>query len=341
VKNRGEVPSRVAEEIAAFVDRIERLVEGSQDMHELFEEVRQPQSAVDAGLVRVMRQLTVDFLLTHADDPEVNNGLEFNVVCMAAGYDGATDFCDAEVYMFGKEAQSPVPKALSLALGLGLTMAIVDRCSGLSWEDYPPKVTGWPTVHLQFRPGHFDMIYKTPDVEALNSLFAQPRQKTQGIFTLAAPPVAVVEEMREQQVQHKAAVPRQARLSPPLPPARTPSRSPARSCAVSAKCARSGNVAQAAKLVKSCPRSDGDTTVGDSPLPVRTEDGGHRTPRSHSYADEDEVAPSESPQSTRTSIAAMWPDEEGPSAEASDGKSVVEFSPGLLHVRSERTAGHT
>lgn len=126
---------------------------------------------LDLALVRALRQLSVDFIRSNRDDVRVGQGLSLSQICSAesSGYQGVDDFCDREVLSMGREAEGVVLNALAMALGESFRVVYLDRAepqgaSGVEVPvmDYHPLEdvgTQTPRIHVQFRPGHYDVIY--------------------------------------------------------------------------------------------------------------------------------------------------------------------------------------
>ncbi|CAK0833999.1 unnamed protein product [Prorocentrum cordatum] len=99
---------------------------------------------------------------------EASAGISYEVVCLAQGYGGVEDFCRRVVLPMGTEAEGVVLGALPAALGVGLRVVLLDRRGS---KDVPlcdynmpagaPEsgAVAAPVVHLQLRPGHYDLLY--------------------------------------------------------------------------------------------------------------------------------------------------------------------------------------
>lgn len=140
----------------------------------LFHSMRDPESLEDKALVRALRRLTVDYLLKYADDDEANHGISFTVACMAQDQGSVLNFCESVVLPMDIEAEGIVLNALPSAMGIGLRVAYLDRDGStgkeLVFHDYclegrgpgdAPAGTrgGRPLIHVQLRPGHYDLLY--------------------------------------------------------------------------------------------------------------------------------------------------------------------------------------
>mmetsp|Transcript_27201 Transcript_27201/g.77553 ORF Transcript_27201/g.77553 Transcript_27201/m.77553 type:complete len:369 (+) Transcript_27201:213-1319(+) len=127
-----------------------------------------PGSALDLALVRALRHVAAACLRKLAHDEEASAGISYEVVCLAQGYGGVEDFCRRVVLPMGTEAEGVVLGALPAALGVGLRVVLLDRRGS---KDVPlcdynmpagaPEsgAVAAPVVHLQLRPGHYDLLY--------------------------------------------------------------------------------------------------------------------------------------------------------------------------------------
>jgi len=144
-------------------------------------------ASIDMAVVRALRRLTARFMLRNADDCEICNGMSFRILCDAQGLGTPDDFCRKVILPVGVEAESLVMNAIVPALGISLRVAILDRggASGLCFEDYeaPRGPAERVTVHLQLRPGHYDLLYwQDPSAETLSPMSVrQARPVTFGI----------------------------------------------------------------------------------------------------------------------------------------------------------------
>jgi len=68
------------------------------------------------------------------------------------------EFCQLEVEPMYKESDHIHIIALTAALGLGVRVVYMDRGAGAQ-HDFPESQT--PTIHLLYRPGHYDILYPT------------------------------------------------------------------------------------------------------------------------------------------------------------------------------------
>jgi len=69
---------------------------------ELLESMSDPDKPADLALVRALRRVTADFLRKHKDDVEMNEGISFDQICEAAGYEGVETFCKDKVLLVGE-----------------------------------------------------------------------------------------------------------------------------------------------------------------------------------------------------------------------------------------------
>lgn len=120
--------------------------------------------SLDLAMVRALRRLTARCMLDRADDWETCNGISFRMLCEAQGLGTPEDFCRKVISPMGVEAESLVMNAIVPALETPLRLALLDRgdASGLVFEDYTvagKDTSELPRVHLQLRPGHYDLLY--------------------------------------------------------------------------------------------------------------------------------------------------------------------------------------
>jgi len=131
----------------------------------------------DAAFIRALRQLVANFITAHADDSSMPGGISYNAVCRAQGWKDAAHFAMEEVMTMGCEAEGITLPATAMALGIDLCIIFLDRqkASNLTFVDYPARgtteVEAEPvkrlTIHLQHRPGHYDLIYFTCNLAPL------------------------------------------------------------------------------------------------------------------------------------------------------------------------------
>mmetsp|Transcript_150479 Transcript_150479/g.382551 ORF Transcript_150479/g.382551 Transcript_150479/m.382551 type:complete len:170 (+) Transcript_150479:516-1025(+) len=127
---------------------------------------------LDPALVRALRRLAADFLQANAHDEEVTgNGMSFaQIVEVATEYPNLDAFCHRAVLVEGVEAEHVVLNALAAALGIGLRVALLDPRDGsaeVPFQDYggeleQAEAEARPVVHVQLRPGHYDLLYFGP-----------------------------------------------------------------------------------------------------------------------------------------------------------------------------------
>uniref|UniRef100_A0A7S1B1P2 ubiquitinyl hydrolase 1 n=1 Tax=Noctiluca scintillans TaxID=2966 RepID=A0A7S1B1P2_NOCSC len=128
------------------------------------------QNTVDLALIRAVRHLVADHLVSNADSLG-ESGISYDVVCMAQGYDNVSDFCRKVVLPLGVEAEGIVLNGVPQALGIDLRVALLDRSGSgdVAFCDYsssgsdtivsPCAAREVPLVHVQLRPGHYDVLY--------------------------------------------------------------------------------------------------------------------------------------------------------------------------------------
>lgn len=152
-----------------FVERLFRLASGHSwqdggglDLLASFED-KSP-DGIDQACIRAIRKLVAQCIITRADDCSLCGGIDFRTLCEVQGLGSPEDFCNTVVLPMGVEAESVVMNALVCALDVGLKLALLDRTeqSGLVFESYEPPGEGNSdhfTVHVQLRPGHYDLLY--------------------------------------------------------------------------------------------------------------------------------------------------------------------------------------
>jgi len=134
----------------------------------------EPNCTLDLALVRALRHLLAQFLIEHAHDPTLGHGIDFYTICNAQGYADVADFCKKVVLPMGAEADGAITDIMPKALGIGMSIAFLDRrdivLKVFTYELDDVKVTKdnrgsafsdfkKPIIHLQLRPGHYDMLY--------------------------------------------------------------------------------------------------------------------------------------------------------------------------------------
>lgn len=133
--------------------------------HLLYASFRDSSSGLDLALVRALRHLTARYFLEKADDMEACNGISFRMLCDAQGMGSPDDFCQRVILPLGQEAQTLVFNACAPGVGVALHIAILDRgeASGLCFEHHEvgrnDAGVEYPSVHVQLRPGHYDLLY--------------------------------------------------------------------------------------------------------------------------------------------------------------------------------------
>lgn len=137
----------------------------------LYRSLHDPQNGIDLALIRALRRLTADYMTKHADDEGANNGISFTAICVCGGeYTGVEDFCARVVLPDGMEAESLCQQALPTALGVGVRIAFLDRSDkDITFHDFGVReAPDMPMVHVQLRPGHYDLLYFREVAEALS-----------------------------------------------------------------------------------------------------------------------------------------------------------------------------
>uniref|UniRef100_A0A6T1A9U3 ubiquitinyl hydrolase 1 n=1 Tax=Alexandrium monilatum TaxID=311494 RepID=A0A6T1A9U3_9DINO len=109
----------------------------------------------DGYLVCWMRILTSTYLKLHKDDYEA----------FLSSHASIAEFCTQEVDPMCTEADHLQIAALSSCLGVPVCVVYLDRSEGETAAEHvfegdsASGVAGFPTVHLLYRPGHYDLIY--------------------------------------------------------------------------------------------------------------------------------------------------------------------------------------
>jgi len=132
----------------------------------LYRSLRDPETALDLALIRAMRHLSAKHLLENKD--EFASGISLNTICAAQGYEGAEDYCQKVILPMGQEAEGLTLGMLPPVLGLAFCEYTVDGSMGEG-----VSVDGdHPRVHVQLRPGHYDLVYFGEPEET-----AQPKER--------------------------------------------------------------------------------------------------------------------------------------------------------------------
>lgn len=136
----------------------------------LYRTFRDAGDPLDLALIRAIRQMLAEYLLAYADDESVGGGISFATICMAGGYDSVADYNRQVVLPLGTEAEGICLNAVPKALDISLRIAFLDRSesSDLTFCDYfadgddaesQLAQSRKPFVHVQLRPGHYDLLY--------------------------------------------------------------------------------------------------------------------------------------------------------------------------------------
>jgi ubiquitin thioesterase protein OTUB1 len=166
-----------------LISCVERLTEGkawdeigSDETAEdvLFRCLRPNESADDEALMRALRKLTAVYIVAHEDESEADGTLTYAQTCSICYGQSAAEWCRKEVEPLGKEAESFVLHSVPKALGIDLRIAYMDRNPTLNKGEIPMityglkdrpgeppagHVGGRPLIHVQLRPGHYDINY--------------------------------------------------------------------------------------------------------------------------------------------------------------------------------------
>jgi len=142
----------------------------------LYQSLHDPKShaGLDLALVRSLRRTAANYILQRQhEETAPGSGISFADVCMCSDYASVQDFCDRVVLPLGRDAETLCQQALPAALGIRVRIAFLDRESAqeANYQDFGCAATqptqeegqsgGWapPTVHVQLRPGHYDLLY--------------------------------------------------------------------------------------------------------------------------------------------------------------------------------------
>eukprot|EP00929_Paragymnodinium_shiwhaense_P090416 TRINITY_DN50600_c0_g1_i1.p1 TRINITY_DN50600_c0_g1~~TRINITY_DN50600_c0_g1_i1.p1 ORF type:complete len:537 (+),score=86.69 TRINITY_DN50600_c0_g1_i1:98-1708(+) len=122
----------------------------------------------DKALIRALRLLTARCLADNKDNEQATeSGISFETICLAEGYRSTQAFCEQVVLPMGVEAEGVVLPAMAMALDISLRVAVLDRSdtTTVAFADYKARSalrsarSVAPLVHLQLRPGHYDLLY--------------------------------------------------------------------------------------------------------------------------------------------------------------------------------------
>jgi len=154
------------ERVAAGLHWQEHVLEAEQyQVYEAFNDAMD--DSIDKACIRAMRRLTAKCILERADDFSLCGGISFRTLCEVQGLGTPEDFCEKVVLPMHVEAESVVMNAVVAALGVKLRLALLHRSeqAGLVFEDYMPPVDEGQqpveqfVIHVQLRPGHYDLLY--------------------------------------------------------------------------------------------------------------------------------------------------------------------------------------
>jgi len=149
----------------------------------LYEDMRNNQAPVDMALIRALRKLAANYIIENADcNTAVDSGITFRDVAMCTGYESVEDFCHRVVLPEGEDAETLCQHALPAALDIVVRVAFLDRSSSGAEPDFldfgdrvshskEDSASGGKEevgagvgdrimVNIQFRPGHYDLLYK-------------------------------------------------------------------------------------------------------------------------------------------------------------------------------------
>jgi len=151
-------------------DLLDGSVTGTVAEDRAFATLNHASSFVDLALVRALRFLTAAFLKANRDNVDVANGLPPDLLCSSLEFDGVDGFCKEVVLPMGIEAQDLVQIALPQALGIVVRIVFLERggqaevplcdhgVDGIEGTSATEE-GGKPFIHVQLRPGHYDLLY--------------------------------------------------------------------------------------------------------------------------------------------------------------------------------------
>lgn len=132
----------------------------------LYESFVDPQGSLDLALVRALRLLLAKYLTEHPDDEAGgdNGGITFETYAIALDYASLEEYTKKVVIPMGLEAMDIVLPAMAKALGRYIRVALLDREAHGGHEDaimldFNAEAEAKPSVRVQLRPGHFDLLY--------------------------------------------------------------------------------------------------------------------------------------------------------------------------------------
>lgn len=151
----------------------------------LYQSLRDPTGTLDLALIRAARRMSAGYLLANKHNTEIAGGITFDTVCSAQGYNGVEDFCEQVIFPMGVEAEGVALGALPPVIGARLRIAFLDRTDNtLAFCDYStegaveqevgPRGPEEPLVHLQLRPGHYDLVYFRDEEDDMHSVSRLP-----------------------------------------------------------------------------------------------------------------------------------------------------------------------
>jgi len=137
----------------------------------LYQSMRDKKGTLDLALIRAMRHLSAKFLVQNRHDTKIAGGISLETLCSAQGYGTPEDFCRQILLPMGNEAEGVSLSLLPPVLGTNFRVAFLDRLgpNGVVYCDY--SIDGAvgeglikddgsaPLVHVQLRPGHYDLVY--------------------------------------------------------------------------------------------------------------------------------------------------------------------------------------
>lgn len=131
----------------------------------LYRNLQNPGETADLALVRALRRLTANYIRNHADEFTTSeSGISYRDIAMATGFEDVEDFCGRIVLPDGEDAETLCQHALPAALGVVVRIVFLDRREGgpdsesLDFCAGPRREGEW-VVHVQLRPGHYDLLY--------------------------------------------------------------------------------------------------------------------------------------------------------------------------------------
>lgn len=140
----------------------------------------QHSSVLDLAMIRALRRVLADHLQDNAHKASCNES-SFEAMCHVQGYAGVAGFCEDVVLPLGTEAEGIVLSGLPSALGARLSIAVLNApasdsiafidCGAVMAEEVDEndaaECNRVPHVHVQLRPGCYDLLYMRPAIRQI------------------------------------------------------------------------------------------------------------------------------------------------------------------------------